>query len=161
MMNEPVILALDPGIGRTGYAVMRNLQNHIETYAYGCIETDKKLTLSDRIKLIYEELSTVVAKHRPSVMVLEQLFFSKNQTTAIAVGQAQGAMLLLAAQHSMEVSFVTPNQIKQTVTGYGNAGKAQVEKMVMVLLGLSQKIKLDDTADALACGITYLSTHKF
>lgn len=155
------ILALDPGIGRTGYAILKGSQQKIDTITYGCIETKTGLPTSDRVKIIFDRLSVLIAHYKPVSMVLEQVFFTKNQKTAIVVGQAQGVMLLVAAQNNMPVTFVTPLQIKQTLTGYGAAEKQQVEKMVMVLLGLTEKIKIDDTADALACGITYLSTHKF
>ncbi|MFA6004918.1 MAG: crossover junction endodeoxyribonuclease RuvC [Patescibacteria group bacterium] len=154
------ILALDPGIGRTGYAVMQYDKSKMIPLTYGCIETKSKTPTEQRLKIIYDFLSQTIKKYKPTAMVLEQVFFNTNQTTAITVGQAQGAMLLAAAESNLTVSFVTPSQIKQTLTGYGSAQKQQVEKMVMVLLGLTEKIKLDDTADALACGITYFSTNK-
>lgn len=159
-MEENCILSLDPGIGRTGYAILSGHGQDMHAITYGCIETNAHTELTERLSIIYGQLTVIAQKYQPKVMVLEQLFFQNNQKTAIAVGQAQGAMLLVAAQHNMTVSFVTPLQIKQTVTGYGNAQKQQVEKMVMMLLGITEKIKLDDTADALACGITYLSTNQ-
>ena len=155
-----IIISLDPGIGRTGYALLQYDQPHIVPLTYGCIETKSSESTEKRLKIIYESLSALIKKYQPSVMVIERVFFNTNQKTAIIVGQAQGVMLLAAAEHNLEVSFVTPLQIKQALTGYGNAEKQQVEKMVMVLLELTEKIELDDTADALACGITYLSTNK-
>jgi crossover junction endodeoxyribonuclease RuvC len=155
-----IIISLDPGIGRTGFALLQYEHPKITPLTYGCIETKSTVPTEQRLKIIYDKLTELINKYKPSVMVLEKVFFNTNQKTATVVGQAQGAMLLAAAESNLEVTFVTPLQIKQTLTGYGNAEKQQVEKMVMVLLELTEKIKLDDTADALACGITYLSTNK-
>lgn len=154
------ILALDPGIGRTGYAIMEKVNNKVTPLAYGCIETSSKELLENRLLQIHSSLTKLIALYSPKVMVLEKVFFNTNQKTAIVVGQAQGVMILSAVQNKMSIEWVTPLQIKQTLTGYGSADKQQVQKMVMILLQIKEKMKLDDTADALACGLTFLSINK-
>jgi len=155
------LIALDPGIGRTGYAVLSSINGKVIPLEYGCLVTKVNGALETRLLKLYQELKQVVEKHQPQIMVLERLFFGKNQTTAITVGQAQGVMLLVAAEQKLKIDFVTPPQIKAALTGYGAASKAQVMKMVMLLLELNEVPTPDDTADALACGLTYLATHKF
>lgn len=155
-----IIIALDPGIGRTGYAILRKDADLLTPVEYGCIETKPKSKTENRLKTIYNFLFKLIKKHKPTAMIVERIFFNTNQATAIVVGQAQGVMLLAAAQHQLEVCFVTPLQVKQALTGYGQATKDQVLKMVGIILKLKQLPKLDDTADALACGLTYFFTNK-
>lgn len=154
------ILALDPGIGRTGFAIMEKDHGKIMPIDYGCIETSPKDLLENRLVQIHTSLTRIIGLHKPEVMILEKVFFNTNQKTAIVVGQAQGVMILSAVQNNMSIEWVTPLQIKQTLTGYGSADKQQVQKMVMILLQIKEKIRLDDTADALACGLTFLSMNK-
>lgn len=159
-MNK--IIALDPGIARTGYAVLVKQENQeVKPLEYGCITTKSTTKLEIRLKELYHQLCQLIKNHRPELMVLEKVFFNNNQKTAITVGQAQGVMLLAASIHKLKVEFVTPLQIKSGLTGYGLADKQQVQKMVKILLNLKEVPKPDDTADALACGLTYLSTYQF
>lgn len=154
------VLALDPGIARTGYAVLYKNSDDIKPLKYGCILTQSRTATQIRLQTIYKELIKIIKKYKPEIMVLEQVFFNTNQKTAITVGQAQGIMLFAAAVYKLNVAFVTPLQIKQTLTGYGAADKTQVQKMVATLLNLSKIPKPDDTADAIACGLTYLYQNK-
>lgn len=158
-MNK--IIALDPGIARTGFAIMVKTDADVQAIEYGCITTKPSQMLEKRLEEIYKQLNRIVLKHKPTKMILEKVFFNNNQKTAITVGQAQGAMLLVAAKHKLTVEFVTPLQIKSALTGYGMAKKDQVQKMVTTLLCLKEIPKPDDTADALACGLTYLYHHQF
>ncbi len=155
------IIALDPGIARTGYAIMVKTDNQITPIKYGCITTEARETLEKRLKILYLELLALIVKHKPKIMILEKVFFNHNQKTVITVGQAQGVMILAAAMNNLKIEFVTPLQIKSSLTGYGLADKQQVQKMVKTLLNLDEIPKPDDTADALACGLTYLSLHQF
>jgi len=157
MSTTETILALDPGIARTGYAVMTKTGSNIAALNFGCIETSSKELKESRLQTIYNKLTEVSQKYKPTTLVLEKVFLSNNQKTVITVGQAQGVMLLVASQNKMAVSELTPLQIKQAITGYGNADKRQVEKMMMLILKLKEVPKLDDTADALACGLAYFS----
>ena len=154
------IIALDPGIARTGYAILVRQAEDIKTIKYGCIETKPKTKTEIRLKTIYSKLEKLIKDFHPTTMVLERVFFNTNQTTAIIVGQAQGVMLLAAANRNLQINLVTPLQIKQALTGYGQATKTQVTKMVMVILNLKKIPRPDDTADALACGLTYFFTNK-
>jgi crossover junction endodeoxyribonuclease RuvC len=104
---------------------------------------------------LYDGLTEVFETCRPDVVSVEKLFFSKNITTGIAVAEARGIVLLVAEQHGIPVFEYTPNEIKKTLTGYGSAGKPQMEEMVRVHLGLEKKPKPDDAADALAAAITH------
>lgn len=160
MTENKTILALDPGIARTGWAVLQKENQDIQALDYGCIETKSTAPLGERLKTIYEMLVQLIKKYRPETVALEQVFFNTNQKTATVVGQSQGVMILAAAQNNLAVNWVTPLQIKQTLTGYGAADKNQVQKMVMVILDIKKAPKLDDTVDALACGVTYLSQNQ-
>lgn len=155
------IISLDPGIARTGYAILLKDNDKITALEYGCISTSPTQKLEERLAKLHLQLMQIIKKHQPKVMILEKVFFNHNQTTVITVGQAQGVMLLSAALNHLSIEFVTPLQIKSALTGYGLADKQQVQKMVKTLLNLDKVPKPDDTADALACGLTYFSYHKF
>jgi crossover junction endodeoxyribonuclease RuvC len=149
------ILGIDPGFGRTGFGVIEKTKNgEWKVVAYGCIETSTKDPYSSRIEELHEELKQIIKKYSPTHSAVEELFFCKNVTTAIKVGQARGVILLTLRQAKLPVAEFTPLQVKQSVTGYGKAGKAQVEKMIKIQFGLKKKIKPDDAADALAIALT-------
>lgn len=154
------IVAIDPGIGRMGYAIMKKVNGTVLPLEYGCVETAATDALEKRILHIHSSLTHIINLYKPTVMVLEKVFFNTNQKTAIVVGQAQGVMILSAVQNNLSIEWLTPLQIKQTLTGYGSADKQQVQKMVMMLLQLKEVPKRDDTVDALACGLTFLSMNK-
>ena len=120
------ILSIDSGIERTGYAVFKD-KKYVTS---ALIKTSKSLSTEIRLEEIYTKLSKVFKKYQPDVMVLEQLLFFRNQKTFIRVAQAQGIVMLLAAQNKIKVEFLTPLQIKQIVTGYGQADKKSVQKMI-------------------------------
>ena len=123
----------------------------------GVIRTKVHQAEPERLKAIYEGLTEIIAATRPQVMSIEKLFFLRNVTTAMSVAQARGVALLVAEQHGLTIAEYTPLQIKQALTGYGKADKAQVQEMVRVLLGLKTAPKPDDCADALAAALTYRS----
>ena len=125
---------------------------------YGAVFTDKDMLPELRLKKIYDELSVLLDEYRPDVMSVEQLFFNRNVTTAISVGQARGVALLTAANRGIQITEFTPMQIKQAVVGYGGANKEQVTFMVQKLLNIRTKPKPDDVADALAVAICGLHT---
>jgi len=156
-----IVLALDPGLGRCGYALLTKKNQELVPLDYGCIETSAKTPLSKRLEIVYTKLQDLIDKYQPQVMVLEQLFFNSNQKTAIMVGQAQGVMLLCAGRNNLEVIFLTPLQVKMAITGYGVADKEAVKKMIIMSIKLKNIPKLDDTIDALAVGMSYLYNSKF
>ncbi len=155
-----IVFAVDSGLERTGYSVFRN-GSQPEYLDSGLITTPSKYPLSRRLEMIYDALETQCKKHTPDVMVIEQLFFFKNQKTVIPVAQAQGVTQLLAAQSQIPVEFLTPLQIKQIVTGYGQSDKESVNKMIRLTLpSISLDKKIDDEIDAIACGLAYCYQNK-
>jgi len=144
------ILSIDSGIERTGYAIFKD-KKYVTS---ALIKTSKNLKTEIRLREIYLKLVEIMKQFKPDVMVLEQLLFFKNQKTFIRVAQAQGIVMLIAAQNKIKVEFLTPLQIKQIVTGYGQADKLAVQKMIKLTTNID--IKQDDEADAVACGLAYL-----
>jgi len=157
-----LVLGIDPGTATTGYGFVRDLRDSsLEAVAFGVITTPKEMPMPQRLVLLYDELQALITKHQPESAAVEKLFFQKNISTAITVGQARGVVMLTLAQSGLETGEYTPNEIKQAVSGYGSAGKKQMQEMVRVLLGLPEIPKPDDAADALAVAITHLHTHRY
>ena len=150
-----VILGLDPGTATTGYGVIRVLGNRFQMLEYGIISTPAKTPMEKRLEMIYDNLQELLQKWQPDQAAVEELFFNQNITTAITVGQARGVLLLCCAQNNVPLAEYTPLQVKQAVTGYGQAQKQQVMEMTKRLLCLNQMPKLDDTCDALAMAICH------
>ncbi len=155
------IIGIDPGMAITGYGIVEGNNNGINVVDYGCIKTDSGLEISKRIKIIYNDLRDIIVEFKPEKAVIEKLYFNKNVKTAIIVGQARGAAILAAANFEIEVIEYTPLEVKQAVTGYGRAGKKQIQQMVKMILNLKSIPKPDDTADALAVAICHLNSYKF
>lgn len=150
-----IILGIDPGTAIVGFGLIEkeNKSQKLKLIEYGCIKTSAKFSTAERLKIIYEELSSLLKKHKPDIVAVENLFFFKNLKTAINVSQARGVILLAIAEKNIVVAEFTPLQIKQAVACYGRAEKLQVQKMVKTLLGLDEIPKPDDAADALAVAI--------
>lgn len=155
------ILGVDPGIGRLGWGVIEVEGQNQKAIAYGCIETSMKITEEKRIQEIFHELQNILIQTKPDVLAVEELFFSRNVTTAFSVGQARGVVLLAAAEAGIPLASYYPTAVKSAVTGYGKADKAQIGQMVKVILKLESLPKLDDTTDALAVALTHAFTAKF
>ena len=128
---------------------------------YGVILTPKEATAPARLEMIYDEMRTLLKKHKPDTAAVEKLFFSRNVTTALAVGQARGVVMLALQQAGIDAFEYTPKEIKNAVAGYGGADKRQVQEMVRALLQLDSIPKPDDAADALAVAITHLNTRRY
>lgn len=152
------VLGIDPGTATTGYGVVEGEAGEMRSLTFGVIRTAAHQPLPHRLQVIYRELRAVVAEWQPGSAAVEELFFSANVRTAMSVGQSRGAALLALAEAGLEVAEYTPSTVKQAVTGYGGAGKAQVQEMVRVLLGLADTPRPDDAADALAVAICHLSS---
>lgn len=151
-------LGIDPGTAICGYGLVDLTGNRLRPVHYGAVFTTKDMLPEMRLKKIYEELSGLIDEYKPDIMSVEQLFFNRNVTTAIAVGQARGVVMLTAANKNLPVLEFTPMQIKLAVVGTGSANKEQVTYMVQHLLNIRQKPKPDDVADALAVAICGLHT---
>lgn len=155
-----IIMGIDPGIARVGWAFIEPNGQKIIPIAFGCIETVKNMLPETRLKKVYEEITKLFQKYSPDACAVEELFFSTNAKTAMAVGQSRGVLLLAAAMNRIPVISYSPLTIKQTITGDGKADKRQVSRMVVLTLRLTQAPKLDDTADALAIAMTHAYTYK-
>ncbi|MDI6783100.1 MAG: crossover junction endodeoxyribonuclease RuvC [bacterium] len=155
------ILGIDPGFARLGFGVIEQQNNQIRMVDFGCIQTTAQRSFPQRLYQIHQELTDILVKYSPDVVVVEELFFSKNVKTAIQVGQVRGVVILTAVQNGIEVKEYTPLQVKLSVVGYGRATKDQIQKMVKGLLRLPQIPKPDDAADALAVAICYAHSRKY
>ncbi|MBI2607328.1 MAG: crossover junction endodeoxyribonuclease RuvC [Candidatus Doudnabacteria bacterium] len=144
------ILGIDPGTGRTGYAVLEHQKNKTRLLEAGCITTGSTEADSDRLLEIKQDLAQIIKKWEPDTACLESLFFTSNAKTAIKVGQARGVAMVVAAEHKLKIVEVTPLQVKIATTGYGKADKKQVQRMIQKLLNLKKIPKPDDAADAAA-----------
>ena len=147
-----IVLGIDPGTAALGYGVVER-NGALRAIDVGCVTTPSDLPLGERLRLIHEAVTELIETHRPTLLGVERLFFSRNAQTAFAVGQARGVVLLAAAQHAVAVREATPNEVKIAVAGYGAADKDQVGRMVATILGLKAVPTPDDAADALAVAI--------
>lgn len=144
------ILGIDPGLGRTGYAILEQNKKEIRLIECGCITTKAGLDESRRLLEIKRDLSSIIKKFKPETVAIEKLFFQTNVTTAMSVGQARGIALLASAESNLRIIELTPLQVKLATTGYGKADKKQVQTMIVKLLKLKKIPKPDDAADACA-----------
>lgn len=153
--GESIMLALgiDPGTAICGYGLVEHRGSSLRAIDYGAIQTSPRLSTSERLVIIHRDIDLLIKKYNPDIIGVEQLFFNKNVSTAMSVGQARGVILLAAAQNGIELTEFTPLQVKQSVVGYGKAEKAQVIYMTQRLLNLPAKPHPDDVADALAIAI--------
>jgi crossover junction endodeoxyribonuclease RuvC len=153
-------MGIDPGVARVGWSIIKSNGSQITPTAFGCIETEKNKKLEERIEEIYETVTKLFRKYHPDNIAVEDLFFSSNAKTAIAVGQSRGVILLAAAKHRVPVVSYSPLAVKRTITGDGNADKKQVAHMVVMTLRLKKTPDLDDTTDALAIAMTHAYSYK-
>lgn len=152
-----VVLGIDPGTATTGFGLVKERQSgDLELISYGVILTAPDQGIEIRLKKIYDEISTIIALHRPDSSSVEKLFFQKNVTNAMAVGQARGVIILALATAGIPIFEYTPNEVKQSVTGYGSADKKQVQLMIKTLLNMDEIPRPDDAADALAIAVCHL-----
>ncbi len=156
-----IILGIDPGIAIVGYSILEAHDSRLKLMEYGCITTSSKMKTPQRLELIYRELNAIIEQFKPTDMAIEELFFNKNEKTAIIVGQARGVQILAAVNNGLNVYEYTPLQIKQAVAGYGRADKAQVQETVRMILNLNEIPKPDDAADAIAVAICHSFGMKF
>ncbi len=153
-------LGIDPGTARLGFGLVR-AGDQPEALDFGVIETSPQSAMPERLSGIFDAVTELIELHAPDVMAVEQLFFSRNVTTAIAVGQARGVVLLAAARAGIEVAEYSPSVVKQAVVGYGKADKGQMQEMVRIILGLEFVPSPDDAADALAVAICHAQRAAF
>jgi crossover junction endodeoxyribonuclease RuvC len=157
-----LVLGIDPGTATTGFGLVRERDDgSLEMVEFGIISTPKEEAAHHRLVQLYDEMKKIIKRHKPDSVGVEKLFFQRNISTAIAVGQARGVVMLAIAQAGLDVAEYTPNEVKQAVAGYGSADKKQVQEMVRVLLSMPSIPKPDDAADALAIAITHIHTRRY
>lgn len=153
------ILGIDPGIGTMGYGIIEMAKGKAIAVDYGVVKTPKEKSLPERLFMVEEGVTKLIETFKPDQVAIEELFFSKNITTGIAVAEARGVILLTCVKElGSEVYEYTPNQIKQAITGNGAADKRAMQTMVQVLLKLAKKPTPDDAADALAVALCHGQT---
>lgn len=144
------ILGIDPGLGRTGYALIEQTAKTIVLKECGCITTTLGEEEYKRLLMIKNDLDHLIKKFKPDAVCIESLFFAANVKTAIMVSQARGVILVACAGNKLKIIEVTPLQVKIAATGYGKADKRQVHRMMQTVLKLKKIPKPDDAADAVA-----------
>lgn len=150
-------IGIDPGTATTGYGFVHLTQNgELELVDYGVITTPSNMPMSDRLQQLHSQLSQLLALHRPNSGAVEKLYFQRNVSSAISVGQARGVTLLALAEAGVQVAEYSPREIKQAIVGYGGAEKKQIQHMVRTLLEMESIPEPDDAADALAIAICHL-----
>ena len=155
-----LVLGLDPGTAATGYGVVKSQGSRLILLDYGVIQTPATWAMPERLKKIFTEIQNLIQQYDPDAMAIEEIFYHRNAKTVIAVAQSRGVALLAAAVAGIDIAEYTPLQVKQSVVGYGQAEKQQVQFMVQRLLQLSELPQPDDAADALAIAICHLHSYR-
>ena len=153
-------LGIDPGTARLGFGLLED-EPSARAIEFGVIETPANEPMPQRLLRLHAAVAALIAEHRPQALAVEQLFFARNVTNALAVGQARGVVLLAAAQAGIAAAEYTPSEVKQAVAGYGKADKTQMGEMVRIILGLDRVPRPDDAADALAVALCHAQTAPF
>lgn len=151
------VLGIDPGVARTGYAVIERRGGRLEAVTFGVVRTEAGGSHARRLASLARELKELIESHAPEAAAVERLFFSTNVKTAMSVGQASGVALAVAAEAGLDVTDYTPLEVKQSVAGFGGAPKAQVQAMVAAILKLDSPPRPPDAADACALAICHLN----
>ncbi len=151
------VLGIDPGVSRCGYGCVGGEGPAYRAVAAGLLTTPPSDPLPERLASLSSELKDLLSECRPDVVVVERVFFQTNVRTAMSVGQASGLALAAAAAAGLPVAQYTANEVKQAIAGYGAASKEQVQRMVQSLLGLAERPRSPDVADALALALCHLA----
>ncbi len=154
------VLGIDPGLATMGYGIVSEAGSRLTLIKAGAVITPPGMPLPERLLTIYQETRSLMDTYDPDEIVFEELFFAKNITTGITVGEARGCSLCACAAYRKPMFEYTPMQIKQAITGYGNAEKRQIQMMIKMLLKLDDIIRPDDAADAVAAAVTHLRLGK-
>lgn len=150
------VIGIDPGTAITGWGIVEDDGDELILVAGGVVKTEAGTPLPERLQIIYRDLIEIIEQWQPESSAIEELFFSKNAKTALAVGHGRGAAMLALANAGLPIAEYKPLEVKQAVTGYGGADKLQVQQMVRLLLALDDIPRPDDAADALAIAICHI-----
>lgn len=153
-----IILGIDPGLATLGYGVIEADDNKRRLIQFGTLTTPAGQPMPQRLRAIFQGMNQLMDIYQPDDVAFEELFFSKNITTGMAVSAARGVALVAVVQRTDNLYEYTPMQIKQAVTGYGGADKHQVQQMVKILLNMKEIARPDDAADALAVALTHANS---
>ena len=153
-----IILGIDPGLATLGYGVIEADNNRRRLIQFGTLTTPAGQPMPQRLRAIFQGMNQLMDIYQPDDVAFEELFFSKNITTGMAVSAARGVALVAVVQRTDNLYEYTPMQIKQAVTGYGGADKHQVQQMVKMLLNMKEIARPDDAADALAVALTHANS---
>ena len=153
-----IILGIDPGLATLGYGVIEAVNDKRRLIQYGTLTTPAGQPMPQRLRAIFQGMNQLMDIYKPDDVAFEELFFSKNITTGMAVSAARGVALVAVVQRTDNLYEYTPMQIKQAVTGYGGADKHQVQQMVRMLLNMKEIARPDDAADALAVALTHANS---
>ncbi len=152
------VLGIDPGSRITGYGLAEQQGSRLQHVDNGAIFTDRAIDFPDRLRLIFEGISRVIAEYRPDAVAIEDVYVSDNVRSALKLGQARGAAIAAAVHAGLSVTEYTASQVKQAVVGQGRAGKEQVQRMIKALLGLPE-VAQADASDALAVAVCHINSY--
>lgn len=155
-----LVLGIDPGLETTGYGLVEEANGRLRALDFGVIRTARSQPLPDRLLVLHRGISQILRDREPVAVAIEELFFRRNVTSAIGVGQARGVIVLAVAERGLPLWEYTPSQVKQAVTGYGRADKEQIGRVLQLLLGLEVIPRPDDAGDALGLAICHLNHHR-
>ncbi|HQA06693.1 MAG TPA: crossover junction endodeoxyribonuclease RuvC [Syntrophomonadaceae bacterium] len=155
-----LVLGIDPGTATTGFGLVESRGSRLRAVDYGTISTPAGMDMPERLCLINQDLSRIISQYKPQSAAVEQIFYYHNAKTVITVAQSRGVILYTVASAGVRVCEYTPLQVKQSVVGYGQADKRQVQLMVQRILSLKEIPKPDDAADALAIAICHLHAQR-
>jgi crossover junction endodeoxyribonuclease RuvC len=152
------VLGIDPGLSTLGYGVVESRGHKLRAVAAGVIRTAPVLPIEQRLVELHRDLDELIGEHQPDAAAVEQVFVNRNLQTATSIGRASGVILLTLAQHNLPVAEYSPSAVKRALTGYGNADKTQMQKVVAMRLGLSEIPSPADAADALAIAVCHIQS---
>lgn len=161
MSDSVRVLGIDPGFGTVGYGLIEARSSKVNLITYGAIRTEAREPIPERLVKIYDALEEIIRNYAPHESAVEELFFFRNVTTAIQVGEARGAILLVLRRLSIPIFEYTPHQVKKSVTGYGKAEKGQIQRTLKTYLAMTETPKPDDAADALAVAWCHITSRRF
>lgn len=153
------VLGIDPGVTRCGYACVESTSRGPRALSLGVLRTDKNDELPQRLASLQSDLRELFVEFQPGALAIERVLFQVNVKTAMSVGQVSGLAMAEAAARGLSVAQYSPNEVKQAITGYGNADKQQMQKMVQTLLGLSAPPRPADAADAAGIALCHIAHH--
>jgi len=154
------VLAIDPGYGRCGIAIVERSDGKDVLIYSDCIETLSTTDFPERLSTVAQECRRVLGIYKPSCVAMEKLYFGKSRTTGLKVAEVRGAILALAGEAGLSVFEYSPSEVKSAAAGHGGADKKQVIKMIHALVKITKPVRLDDEYDAIAVGITHLASHR-